>query len=276
MKPILKWAGGKRQLLKLIKENLPTKMDGSYFEPFFGGGALFFELSPQKAYLNDINKDLIDLYKVFFNKDELAQLLLLLDDHKQKHSKDYFYFVRDLDRKKDYSSLSAVIRAARLIYLNKACFNGLYRVNSKGFFNVPFNKSKSVNLYEKANLIEIYNFFKASKIKFTSLNYSDSLKGIKKGDFVYFDPPYDDLDSKNSFKSYTKFGFNKENQIQLSNLFKKLSNLGVNCMLSNHETDLIKSLYSDFNIIKVKASRLINSKVTGRKAINEVLIKNYL
>jgi DNA adenine methylase len=276
MKPIIKWAGGKRQLLPVLLNNLPNKYNGAYYEPFFGGGALFFELAPKVSHINDINEDLIGLYKVFFQKEELHELIKLLDKHEKNHSKDYYYLVRSQDRNKNYTSNSRVFKAARLIYLNKSCFNGLYRVNSKGYFNVPFNNNKKVNLYEKENFLEINDFFSKNTIHISSLNYIESLKGIKKGDFVYFDPPYDDLADKKSFTSYSKFGFEKENQIQLANLFKELSKKGVYCMLSNHDTELIKTLYSEFKIVKVKAQRLINSNVNGRKSINEVLVKNYL
>jgi len=276
MKPIIKWAGGKRQLLPELLKNLPNEFNGTYYEPFFGGGALFFELEPKVAHINDINEDLIGLYKVFLHKKELTKLFNLLDKHEKNHSKDYYYLVRSQDRNKNYNSNSQVFKAARLIYLNKSCFNGLYRVNSEGHFNVPFNNNKKVNLYEKENFLEINDYFSKNTIHISSLDYIDSLNGIKKGDFVYFDPPYDDLANKKSFTSYSKFGFTKENQVKLASLFKELSKKGVYCMLSNHDTELIKSLYSEFNIIKVKAQRLINSNVKGRKSINEVLIKNYL
>lgn len=275
MKPILKWAGGKRQLLNSIKDNLPTKMDGSYYEPFFGGGALFFEIAPTRAYLNDLNEDLIGVYNVFFDKNNLNKLMNLLLDHQKNHSKEYFYLTRALDRMKGYSRLNAIKKAARLVYLNKSCFNGLYRVNADGYFNVPFNQSKKVNLFDKNNYEYIHSFFSKNSIIFSSKNYSDALKGIKKGDFVYFDPPYDDLENKKSFTSYNKAGFTRDNQIELAKLFKSLSEKGVNCLLSNHDTEFILSLYSEFNIVKVKALRMINSKIEGRKAINEVLIRNY-
>jgi len=275
MKPILKWAGGKRQLLPVIKQNLPLKMDGSYYEPFFGGGALFFEIAPRKAYLNDLNEDLVKLYNLFFNQKEVEELKRLLNKHQKNHSKEYYYFVRSQDQAKNFLSLSPLKKAARLIYLNKACFNGLYRVNSGGYFNVPFNQSKNVTLFDENNFNEIQGFFANNNLKFTAQNYYDALKGIKKGDFVYFDPPYDELENKNSFTSYSKFGFNRENQVELANLYKQLTKKGVHCLLSNHETDFVKSLYSEFNIVRVKALRMINSKVDGRKAIYEVLIKNY-
>lgn len=275
MKPILKWAGGKRQLLKSIKDNLPSKMNGTYFEPFFGGGALFFEIAPTKAYLNDLNGELIGVYNLFFDRNNLTKLMNLLNHHQRNHSKEYFYSIRSLDRIKTYSKLSSINKAARLIYLNKSCFNGLYRVNARGYFNVPYNQSKKVNLFDRNNYEEIHSFFSKNHIIFSSSNYSEALIGIKKGDFVYFDPPYDDFENKKSFTSYNKSGFTKENQIDLANLFKSLSSKGVNCLLSNHDTEFILSLYSEFNIVKVKAKRMINSKIEGRKEINEVLIRNY-
>jgi DNA adenine methylase len=275
MKPILKWAGGKRQLLKSIKDNLPPKMDGSYYEPFFGGGALFFEIAPTRAYLNDLNEDLIGVYNVFFDRNDLNKLMNLLIYHQKNHSKEYFYSIRAQDRLKSYSKLNSIKKAARLVYLNKSCFNGLYRVNADGYFNVPFNQSKKVNLFDKNNYDNIHSFFSKNTINFSSKDYMEALKGIKKGDFVYFDPPYDDLDNKKSFTSYSKSGFTKINQIELAMLYKSLSDKGVNCLLSNHDTEFIISLYSEFKIIKVKALRMINSKIDGRKAINEVLIRNY-
>jgi DNA adenine methylase len=276
MKPIVKWAGGKRQLLAAIKENLPNQWNGDYFEPFVGGGALFFELEPKKAFLNDINSELINLYKVFFDTNDVLKLMTLLKKHQKNHSKEYFYRVRAEDRKKNYINSNFIKRAARFIYLNKACFNGLYRVNSEGFFNVPFNQSKSVTLIDEKNFNEIHEYFSKNEIIFTSVDYLEALKKAKKGDFVYFDPPYDELEDKKSFTSYSKTGFSREDQKQLFDLFQVLTKRGVYCLLSNHSTEFIKNLYSSFNIIPVQALRSINSNKNDRKAITEVLIKNYL
>jgi DNA adenine methylase len=275
MKPIVKWAGGKRRLLTKIKENLPTHLNGTYFEPFFGGGALFFNLEPKKAFLNDINTELIDFYNIFFDRSKIEDLISILEVHEKFHSKEYFYSIRAQDRNPNYLSMSQVQKAARLIYLNKACFNGLYRVNSKGQFNVPYNNAGKVNLIDRDNLFLIHSFLTSNKIAITSQDYKEVLESAKKGDFVYFDPPYDHLDDKKTFTSYSKFGFDSKDQLELSLLFKKLSERGVNCLLSNNQSSFVKNLYSGFNMIEVNVARVINSNINDRKSISELLIKNY-
>jgi DNA adenine methylase len=274
MKPILKWAGGKRQLLKIILKELPKKFN-SYFEPFFGGGALFFELLPKTAYLNDINDELINLYRVFQSPKLILSLIHELRNHEQLHSKDFYYQIRELDRLPKFKKISKVKRAARILYLNKACFNGLYRVNSKGFFNVPFNGEDKVKLFESTNFQQISDYFKSNSIKFFVGDFADVLKNAQKGDFVYLDPPYDFIEEKPSFTAYTKENFSHDDQARLSNICIELHNKGVYWLLSNHDTKNIRRLFNNFNIKSVKANRLINSDASKRDKIEEVLIKNY-
>jgi DNA adenine methylase len=274
MKPILKWAGGKRQLLKVIMNELPEKFN-SYFEPFFGGGALFFQLLPKNAYINDLNAELINLYTIFQNPTFLKSLIKELRNYEKRHSEEFYYQIRGLDRLPDYEELSQVKRAARILYLNKACYNGLYRVNSNGFFNVPFNGKDKVTLFADANFKEIRDYFKENNIKLTVSDFAENLKLARKGDFVYLDPPYDLIEEKSSFTSYTKENFTQEDQKRLSNVCMELDKKGVFWLLSNHNTTNIKNLYKHFTIKLVKANRLINSDSSKRDKIEEVLIKNY-
>ena len=273
-KPFVKWAGGKRQiidkLLKLVPENYNT-----YYEPFVGGGALLFELSPKKAVINDSNKELMNVYKTIKDDKGFEEINKLLNSYEVKHNEKFFYKLRNLDKDKEkFNKLTNAEHAARTIYLNKACFNGLYRVNSKGEFNVPFNKKNTVNTYDGQNMTLAYVYFQTNDVKMLNTDFEEAVKEAKKGDFIYFDPPYDSDDEK-TFNSYTEEGFGKEQQIRLANVFKDLSNRGCYVMLSNHNTKLINELYEDFNIHVITAKRNINSKGTKRGAVEEVIITNY-
>lgn len=273
-KPFVKWAGGKRQiiekLLKLVPENYET-----YYEPFVGGGALLFELSPRNAVINDSNKELMNVYKTIADDKGFEETIKLLNSYEIKHSEKFFYKLRNLDKDKEkFNKLTPAEHAARTIYLNKACFNGLYRVNSKGEFNVPFNKKLTINTYDGQNMTLAYVYFQTNAVKMLNVDFEEAVKDAKKGDFIYFDPPYDSDDEK-TFNSYTEDGFGKEQQIRLSEVFKDLSNRGCYVMLSNHNTKLVNELYADFNIHVITAKRNINSKGTKRGAVEEVIITNY-
>ncbi len=274
MKPILKWAGGKRQLASLILPLIPD-IKKTYYEPFFGGGAIFFDLSPKNSVLNDINGELVNLYKVFFDSKLLEEFIASLKIHEKNHSKEYFYKIREMDREPDFKNLPKLIRASRILYLNKSCFNGLYRVNSEGYFNVPFNNSDKVNLVDELNFREISNFFSSNKVNFHSEDFERVVSNAKKGDFVYFDPPYDVIRDKQSFTTYSKESFGEAEQIRLSKVCTELDNRGVSWLLSNHNTPLINSLYSKFIISVIRARRMINSKGNQRGHVDEVLIRNY-
>ena len=273
-KPFVKWAGGKRQiidkLLKLVPEEYST-----YYEPFVGGGALLFELSPKQAVINDSNKELMNVYKTISTDKGYEETLKLLNSYEKKHSEKFFYQIRNIDKYKEkFDKLTDIERAARTIYLNKACFNGLYRVNSKGEFNVPFNKKLKINTYDGQNMTLAYVYFQTNDVKMISCDFEEAVKDAKKGDFIYFDPPYDSDDDK-TFNSYTEEGFGKEEQSRLARVYKELSDKGCYVMLSNHNTTLINELYKDYNIHVITAKRNINSKGNKRGNVEEVIITNY-
>ena len=272
-KPFVKWAGGKRQILDKLKKYIPDEYN-TYYEPFIGGGALLFELSPRSAVINDSNAELINVYQVLCNEEKFKKMFKTLNSHENNHSEEYYYEIRNKDRNKStYNKLSDYTRAARTIYLNKACFNGLYRVNSKGEFNVPFGKKTKVNTYEGNNLITVSNYLTMNDIKILNVDFEEAVATAKKGDFVYFDPPYDS--DKAIFNSYTEEGFNKDDQRRLASVYKELDKKGVYVMLSNHNTVLIKELYKDYNIHIIEAKRNINSNAEKRGKVEEVIITNY-
>lgn len=273
VKPFVKWAGGKTQLLKQITDNMPKKFN-NYFEPFVGGGALLFKLQPQKFYINDVNKELITAYKCFTNKKSFEELKRLLEQHEAKHNEEYFMNIRNKDRDADFKKYSYEQVAARLIYLNKSCFNGLYRVNSKGLFNVPSGKKKTVNTYDRAAFENIFNYFEKSEPHIMCTDFAKAVEAAKKDDFVYFDPPYDVLNAQ-TFTSYNENGFGKDEQARLASVYKDLTKRGVKAMLSNHDTPFIRELYKGFKIINVSGKRMINSVGSKRGGVAEVLIINY-
>lgn len=274
MHPFVKWAGGKSQLLEKLKSYMPVEY-GCYYEPFIGGGALLFSIKPNKFVINDFNSELVQAYRCFTDDDNFNALVDKLKIHEQNHSEEYFYKIRDMDKDPDFLKLPVYERAARMIYLNKACFNGLYRVNSKGFFNVPSGKKKTVNCFEESNINEIREFFNDSDFKILNGDFEDAVSNVRKGDFVYFDPPYDTWDDKDSFTSYAKNPFGKEAQRRLADVYRRLSDVGAYVMLSNHNTAFIQELYKDFHIHVVNAKRMINSNPNGRGDVEEVIITNY-
>jgi len=266
--PIVKWVGGKRQLMFELLKNMP-KTHNRYFEPFIGGGALFFELQPEKAYISDMNEELINLYSVV--RDNVYDLIADLNKH--EISKEYFLEIRNLDRTDEYKNLSNVQRASRFVYLNRTCFNGLYRVNSQGQFNVPFGNYKNPRIVDKNNLLNCSELLKNTEIN--CADFSEILTKVKKGDFVYFDPPYVPLNETSSFTSYTKDGFDMDMQFKLREVCDELDSMGVMFMLSNSDTKFVNELYSNYEIKKVFASRAVNANAEGRGKITEVLVRNY-
>lgn len=273
MQPFVKWAGGKRQLVPAIMDRLP-KTYNTYFEPFLGGGALLFASEPEKAIVGDINKVLIDTYNQI--KHDVSSLMEILNKFADEHNaaedkKEYYYSMRESYNEKIKNNKYDLMTVALFLYLNKTCFNGLYRVNSKGLFNVPFNNRKTLNIYSKENLEEIAKYL--DKITIMNGDFEDTCKNAKAGDFVFFDSPYAPLKA-DSFESYTKEGFAMEEHIRLAQLYKELSDRGVYCMLTNHNTDFINKLYSDYNIEVVQVKRMINSDAKNRVG-EEVIITNY-
>ena len=272
-KPFVKWAGGKRQIIDMLIKYAPREFN-TYYEPFVGGGALFFELSPKKGVINDSNEELINVYKCLCDEDKFKKMCSVLNHYEKEHNEEFYYEIRNKDRNKNtYNKLADYTKAARTIYLNKACFNGLYRVNSKNEFNVPFGKKNKVNTYDGSNLITVSNYLTLNNIKICNEDFEKSVKTAKKGDFVYFDPPYDSDTS--TFNSYTEEGFGKEEQKRLAKVFKELDKKGVYVMLSNHNTVLVNELYKDYNIYVIEAKRNINSNGKKRGKVEEVIITNY-
>ncbi len=272
--PFVKWAGGKTQILPKLKELMPAEYN-KYFEPFVGGGALFFSISPKYAHINDLNSELFCAYQCFEDDEHFELLKSELIKHEENNSEEYYYQIRKLDQEDGFSKTPIHIRAARMIYLNKACFNGLYRVNSKGFFNVPFGKKDKVNAFDDSNFDNLRKLLSNKKIKITNNDFEIVVAEAKKGDFVYFDPPYDIYPDKNGFVNYSKEGFGREEQLRLRNCFCELTKRGVKVMLSNHNTPFIKDIYSDFKIHVIKTKRMINSKAQDRDNGEEVIITNY-
>lgn len=269
--PVLKWVGGKRQLIETFSPLLPKKIT-SYCEPFVGGAALLFHLQPNVAYVNDINKDLMCVYTIIKSHvDELIEEL-----KKYKNEADFFYSVRDWDRdKKKYDSLSEVERAARILYLNKTCYNGLYRVNNAGEFNSPFGSYRNPNIVNEPVLRAVSAYFNAATIHFSSLDYAEVLAGIKKETFVYLDPPYDPVSETSSFTGYSKGGFSREEQIKLRKCCDDLNSRGIRFMLSNSATSFILEQYASYNIKVVQAKRIINSVGSKRGDVDEIVVRNY-
>lgn len=272
-KPFVKWAGGKRSIINKLLELAPCKFN-TYYEPFVGGGAMLLELAPKKAVINDYNTELINVYNCIKDDTKLTNMLSELGKHETNHSEEYYYKIRDLDRNKSkFNRLVDYKRAARTIYLNKACFNGLYRVNSKNEFNVPSGKKTKVNTCDRFNIGLIYCYLNSNDVQILSIDFEEAVKKAKKGDFIYFDPPYDS--DTTTFNSYTENGFGKEEQKRLADVFKDLDKRGCYVMLSNYNTSLIKELYKDYNFNYVTAQRNIGASAKNRGIVEEVIITNY-
>ena len=267
--PFVKWAGGKRQLLPELIKRVPKFT--TYCEPFIGGGALFFYLQPKKAIINDFNKDLINTYITIQN--DVESLIQHLSTY--KNDSESYYKIRELDRTPLFHRMSATEKASRLIYLNKTCYNGLFRVNSMGEFNSPFGSYKSPNIVNEPTLRAIHNYFQNADVTFLSGDFEAAVKGLKKGTFVYFDPPYDPVSASSNFTGYTNLGFGKQEQRRLKEVCDELNAKGIKFLLSNSATDFILDLYKEYNIEKISAKRVINSNANNRGNVDEVLIRNY-
>ena len=270
VQPFLKWAGGKRQLLPEIRKYVPKKFT-TYYEAFVGGGAVLFDVQPPKAIVGDISPDLINVYSAV--RDNVEELIKALKKH--KNGKDYFYNVRELDRIEQYNKLSDIEKAARIIYLNKTCYNGLFRVNSQGQFNVPFGNYQNPNIVNEIVLKAVSNYLNEANITFVCGDFETVLKTAKKGCFVYLDPPYDPVSDTASFTGYTLDGFDTKDQTRLRNMCNQLNARGCSFLLSNSHTDFICELYSEYIIEIVQVGRNINSDGAKRGKISEVLVRNY-
>lgn len=273
LKPFTKWTGGKRKLLPDILTLMP-KTFNHYFEPFVGGGALFFELAPKKAVINDSNEELINVYRQI--KDNPQLLLTNLEIHKKNNSKDYYLALRSADRDGRIDKMSLVERAARIIYMLRVDFNGLYRVNSKNQFNVPYGSHKNPKIVDEELILGISHYLNQNDIKILSGDFEKAIETVSSGDFVYFDPPYIPLNETSSFTSYTQDGFSYDDQVRLRDVFKSLSDKGGYVMLSNSSSPLVEELYKDYHIHYVEATRTNGAKTSSRGKILEIIITNYV
>ena len=270
--PFVKWAGGKRQLLSQIKERMPEKYN-DYYEPFVGGGAVTFELLPANALINDINKALINAYKQICNAPEaFLKAVNKLDEEMWEDCKEYYYSLREHYNDKLMKAEYDVELAALFVFINKHCFNGLYRVNGKGLFNVPYNNSRRTSV-DEGTIMEISKYLQG--ITITDGDFEEACKGAKKCDFVFIDSPYAPL-NPTSFEAYTKEGFDIESHKRLARLYDELTARGCFCMLTNHNTKLINELYGGkgYTIDVVGVKRMINSDASNRVG-EEVIIYNY-
>jgi len=272
VQPFLKWAGGKRQLVPQIRKFIP-KYKGFYFEPFVGAGAVLFDLQPHAALINDANKELVNCYRVIKQDPEG----LIEDARKHEKNKAYYYRLRSLDREPSFDRLSPVERASRIIYLNKTCYNGLFRVNSQGQFNVPYGNYAKPVIVEDVVIKAVSHYLNEANVDISNDDFEEAVSGARRGDFAYLDPPYDPLSDTSSFTGYNLNSFGREEQRRLKAVCDNLTRRRCKLLLSNSATDFIRDLYSDkskYTIVEVEATRNINSVATGRGKISELLIFN--
>ncbi len=253
-----------------IEQHLPIGIK-VYIEPFVGGGAVLFQLQPETAIINDFNSELVNVYRVI--KDDLEHLIV--DLHQHKNESDYFYKIRGLDRTKAFKELSHIARASRIIYLNKTCYNGLYRVNNSGQFNSPFGKYKNPNILNEPTLRAVNSYLNSNNIQIENTDYETILNQSDKDSFVYLDPPYHPVSGSANFTGYIQGGWNESDQIRLKVACDRLTKQGIKFIQSNSCVDFIQDLYSDYQIHTIEANRAINSDAQKRGKVAEVLIKNY-
>ena len=276
LQPVLKWAGGKRQLLPQLEQYFPNKKITKYYEPFVGGGAVLFHLQPKKAVINDYNEDLINLYVCI--KNNLEGLIEKLKYYEGKNDSVSYYEIRGVDRTDEYKSWTPVEKAARLVYLNRTCYNGLFRMNSAGQFNSPYGSYKNPCICNEPVLRAMNKYFNENEIEFRTGDFEEACKDAPKGSFIYLDPPYDQYDEQLNFVGYTKDGFTRDDQIRLKKMCDKLIEKGCYVMISNSKTPFIVDLYKDstkyitYSINTVNARRNINSNAQKRGEVEEVLI----
>ncbi|HGR3278048.1 TPA: DNA adenine methylase [Streptococcus pneumoniae] len=272
LQPFTKWTGGKRQLLPVIRELIP-KTYNRYFEPFVGGGALFFDLTPKDAVINDFNAELINCYQQI--KDNPQELIEILKVHQEYNSKEYYLDLRSADRDERIDMMSEVQRAARILYMLRVNFNGLYRVNSKNQFNVPYGRYKNPKIVDEELISAISVYINNNQLEIKVGDFEKAIVDVRTGDFVYFDPPYIPLSETSAFTSYTHEGFSFADQVRLRDAFKRLSDTGAYVMLSNSSSALVEELYKDFNIHYVEATRTNGAKSSSRGKISEIIVTNY-
>lgn len=271
LSPILKWAGGKRQLLAQIMPLIPTDFK-TYYEPFVGAGAVLLELHPQAAVINDTNAELINVYHII--KAHPEELVALLKKYESQHCDDFYYSIRNIDRDAvAFSKLDDLEKAARTIYLNRTCYNGLYRVNKSGFFNTPIGRNSSIQIVNEKGILGISKYLNSSNITCLNVDYKDALKGVKKKDFVFIDPPYYPM-NRDSFLRYDISYFGIEAQEALKTICDSLTKKGVRFIETNSDCPEVRELYSEYRQIEVDVRRCINAKADGRRG-KELIICNY-
>lgn len=267
-KPFLKWAGGKTSIKHHILDLIPGGIQ-RYIEPFLGGGAIFFSLNPQSAILSDVNAELINTYKII--KEDPLNLIRKLKG--LKIDKENFYQIRALDRSLSYLTSNATDQAARLVYLNKTCFNGLYRVNSKGQFNTPYGDYKNPSLFDRENLLACSEALQTADIR--NCSYLELEEGLNEGDFLYLDPPYLPISDTSNFTSYSASSFTLKDHEELAGFCHRISERGIRFLLSNSASEKSRELYQDFQVKEIKARRSINSDASKRQGVTELLVYNY-
>ncbi len=272
MSPVLKWAGGKTQLLEELMSKVPQTYN-TYFEPFIGAGAFFLSLKPKSAVINDTNEQLINLYQQLkHSPSEIISIVSSLDE--VACDKNYYYKIRERYNQKITSKELDPECAALMIWINKHCFNGLYRVNSQGFFNVPYNNKVTGKSLDKDNVEAISRFLKEQNVTILCSDFENACKKVSPGDFVYLDSPYVPESSSADFTDYTKTGFSYEDHDRLADLFVRLDKLGAYVMLSNNDVPLVRELYREYNIEPLEVKRLINRNAAKRSG-KEVIVTNY-
>lgn len=269
--PIVKWAGGKRQLLSDLLPMIPTDFS-TYYEPFIGGGAVLFELQPKKAVINDTNSELINLYRV--TKEEPNELIREIKLHENAHSQDYYYSVRDLDRNQAvFARLSPIERAARTVYLNRACYNGLYRVNKDGCFNTPMGRNSSICFVNETDIFAISEYLNQNSIRILEGDYKGALKYARKSSFVFLDPPYYPVGDE-YFLRYDRTMFGVKQQYELKAICDSLTQRGIRFIETNSDCDEVRKLYNNYQQTVVEARRSINANPNERRT-TELIISNY-
>ena len=268
LKPILKWVGGKRQLLAEIAPLIPNN-PSLYVEPFVGGAAVLLDKQPEHARINDFNEELINVYLAV--RDDVDKLLELLRQHEEDNSRNHYYKIRALDREPSFNELSNTERAARIIYLNKTCYNGLFSVKSLGQLNVPYGRYSHPNIVNEPG-IRALSYYLQKDIDINCGDFATVLENLPENAFVYLDPPYMPLSATSAFTGYTQGGFDYDEQVRLRNECAKLRDAGISFLQSNSDCKAIRDLYDGFTIKTIQARRSINSKAEKRGLINEVLI----
>ncbi|MCD8103044.1 MAG: DNA adenine methylase [Alistipes sp.] len=271
--PFVKWVGGKRRLIGSIMEALPPDAgELNYAEPFIGGGAVLFHLRPANAVINDFNPELINVYRVI--RDNVEELIADLRRH--RNESDYFYNIRRLDRTEEFARKGVVERASRFIFLNKTCYNGLYRVNNAGEFNTPFGRYKSPNIVNEKVLRGVSSYLNENNVRICNCDYEEVLRALDANSFVYLDPPYHPISPSSSFTGYIRGGWDEAEQTRLRDACDELTRRGIRFLLSNSSCGFIRDLYDNYDIRVVRAARPINSVADRRGEIDEVLIRNYV